>query len=178
MNMKYIAAVATALLASTSSMAMTTAWGIHDPLEVASPLAAPGLIDDFFTFTIGGTSSVASTAVATNVAIPPPVSLNVLQIDNGTYSLWSNADGIIGNSDDLQLGSWSFSGITGSVSNQVTPLLAGIYYYSVKGLATGLSGGQYTLASSVSAVPEPETLAMMLAGLGAVGFIAMRRRRD
>jgi hypothetical protein len=43
--------------------------------------------------------------------------------------------------------------------------------------------GNYTTfttdaVSAVAAVPEPETYAMMLAGLGVVGFIARRRRRQ
>lgn len=37
---------------------------------------------------------------------------------------------------------------------------------------------KYTLQVQVTAVPEPETYAMLLAGLGLVGFIARRRNRD
>ena len=35
----------------------------------------------------------------------------------------------------------------------------------------------YNLGTAVTPVPEPETYALMLAGLGAVGFMARRRRR-
>ena len=36
----------------------------------------------------------------------------------------------------------------------------------------------WSLACKVTAVPEPETYALLLAGLGAVGFIARRRQRE
>ncbi|MCC7098156.1 MAG: FxDxF family PEP-CTERM protein, partial [Rubrivivax sp.] len=39
-------------------------------------------------------------------------------------------------------------------------------------------GGMYTLTSTIMPVPETETWAMMLAGLGMLGFLAARRRRD
>jgi hypothetical protein len=51
-------------------------------------------------------------------------------------------------------------------------LSAGTYALTFLGSGTGGYGGFYT----VTAVPEPETYAMMLAGLGAIGFVAARRR--
>ncbi|MTI62589.1 FxDxF family PEP-CTERM protein [Methylophaga sp.] len=40
-----------------------------------------------------------------------------------------------------------------------------------------LNEGSYTLSSSVSPVPEPSTLALMMAGFGLVGFMSNRRRQ-
>lgn len=53
-------------------------------------------------------------------------------------------------------------------------LAAGDYALTFVGSGTGGFGGFYT----VTAVPEPETYAMMLAGLGIMGFMAARRRRQ
>jgi hypothetical protein len=39
--------------------------------------------------------------------------------------------------------------------------------------SNGLSGG-----TVVSPIPEPETYAMLLAGLGVIGFVARRRQRN
>lgn len=52
-------------------------------------------------------------------------------------------------------------------------LSAGTYALTFLGSGSGGYGGYYT----VSSVPEPETYAMMLAGLGAVGFMLARRSR-
>jgi hypothetical protein len=56
-------------------------------------------------------------------------------------------------------------------------LSTGSYFYKVEGnVAQGAFAGLYTITSTLAPVPEPETYAMLLAGLGAVGFMARRRK--
>ena len=57
----------------------------------------------------------------------------------------------------------------------LTNLAAGAHTITVIGSAVG--GGTYTGTLNVAPVPEPATWAMMIAGIGVVGF-AMRRRAD
>ena len=47
----------------------------------------------------------------------------------------------------------------------------------VQGLTTAQCGSAW-YTSTVSAIPEPETYAMLLAGLGLMGFVARRRQRN
>ena len=92
-------------------------------------------------------------------------------IAGGAYSLYSaGLDGVIGGGDDVFKGAWGF-GTVNAVS-----LSAGSYYYSVLGGASGTAS--YAISSAVAAVPEPETYALLGAGLGIIGFVASRRRRD
>jgi hypothetical protein len=64
----------------------------------------------------------------------------------------------------------------GSTNVSFGPLNSGQFYAFVyTGTATGIAGGSYTAA--VAAVPEAHEWAMMLSGLGFVGFVVSRRRR-
>lgn len=58
-------------------------------------------------------------------------------------------------------------------------LNAGSYSLKITGTGTGQNGaGLYTYTAFAQAVPEPESYAMFLAGLGLMGFIARRRSRQ
>lgn len=68
--------------------------------------------------------------------------------------------------------------LNSTVFNQAT---AGTYRIALESTITGVSGGpeSYSAISLAPAVPEPQTYAMMLAGLGLLGFARIRRsRRD
>ena len=61
------------------------------------------------------------------------------------------------------------------------PSAAGNYFLDVFGRTDGATGGLYSGSISVSPVlapvPEPESYAMLLAGLGVMGAIAVRRNK-
>jgi hypothetical protein len=58
----------------------------------------------------------------------------------------------------------------------LTNLAAGSYTLMVNGTSSGAGG--YQTSINVTPVPEPGTYAMMLAGLGLMGFIARRRKQS
>lgn len=57
-------------------------------------------------------------------------------------------------------------------------LAAGKYYFEISGTTTGTQGGKYGYSTSITPVPEPESYAMFLAGLGLIGAIARRRKQQ
>ncbi len=63
------------------------------------------------------------------------------------------------------------------VLNPLT-LSAGTYTLQIKGTVSGLAGGSYAgLLNIAPPVPEPETYAMLLCGMGLIGFMARRRNK-
>jgi len=164
MKLKTLAAASAVALTALSSHAADTAWGQHDLLESALGLTAGGIIFDTFSFSLGVQSDVASSVSALG------------SIGAGTYSLFSvGGDGLVGTSDDVGFGAWTFAGAP-TVHN--VSLAAGNYYYSVFGTAQGVAAYSINSAASAAPVPEPETYALLGAGLGVIGFLVSRRRRD
>jgi len=165
MKLKLLAAAAISALA-VSANATTVDWGNHDNLELAAIFAKPGSFEDMIMFSIPGMSNVSSTTVANNL-------MNLVNISNGMVSLFREAG-----ATDTLIGSYSFDGTTGSTWHTFSSLTAGDYYYRITGNATGTAGGFYSITSTVQAVPEPETYAMLLAGLGIMGSLYRRRKAD
>jgi hypothetical protein len=57
-----------------------------------------------------------------------------------------------------------------------TPLAAGVYGLYVGGESLGTVGATYGGSATAVPIPEPSTYALMLAGIGAIGLLASRRR--
>lgn len=160
MKLKTLAA-AVAAFTALSSQASSWNWGAHDALELGGNTVT-GAIFDTFSFSLGSSASVSSGVLSFGTIV------------GGAYSLYSTGgDGLIGGGDDVGIGAWTFSG---APATHTVSLGAGSYYYSVLGGASGTAS--YALASATTPVPEPETYALLAAGLGIIGFVSSRRRRD
>ena len=124
-----------------------------------------------------------------NVFLGPVASFT----DYYTFSL-SNARDVVGGTLTLNFGPWfdvdifsvslSGSGISGWLTDTVASdgfafanIASGNYTLAVNGNVTGMFGGAYS-GVIAGAVPEPEAYAMMLVGLGMVGWAARRRQRQ
>ena len=171
-----------AMLAAASALALNahavtvtnTNWDEHATVEQALGIERSGLFEDSYLFHLSNAMNLFNTTVSNNNG-------DERNLINGHVFLFREAG-----PTDTPIGDFAFDGSTGTAAHSFGALAGGDYYYRVTGNANGLSndddetGGSYSLTSRVkaitTAVPEPQTYALMLAGLGVVGFLARRRR--
>ncbi len=161
MTLKSIAAAALIIVSGAASAA-TTNWGPHDPIELGTnfALGSGSLINDEFDFTLSGPTGVLAVAVTNDGG--------VFNLINGSISLFQ-----VGNATPI--GTFNFDST--AVNFNFGALTAGNYFYKVMAeVAPDASAGSYLLSSQLAPVPEPETYAMLLAGLAGVGYMVRRRR--
>ena len=167
MNIKTLAAAA-ALAVCGAAGAATINLGTFD--EDTSPLAF---------------DHKQASVLANNVAFTDYVNFSLTSTNDASGSLT-----FVNNSKfSLSLDSWVLSKVgfgtiaadAGSTFADIsyTGLSAGSYSLAIHGtLKKGFKGNTYggNFVTQLSPVPEPETYALLLAGLGAVGFVVRRRQ--
>ncbi|WP_332852228.1 FxDxF family PEP-CTERM protein [Duganella sp. S19_KUP01_CR8] len=138
------------------------------PLSPASPYAHLFVHDaSAFTDTIDFIVSSGSLGASANSLNVEFRGLPVFDIQGLSYSVWG------GTSAASTVWYGTFPG--NNISYDIGLNLAGAYHLVVTGVADGLNGGAYGVAL-VSAVPEPEMLLMLLAGLGIVGVVSRHKK--
>lgn len=122
-----------------------------------------------YNFTDTYNFSVAATAVAgTAVTVNLDLGSQGYHISNLKLDLFDSGDAwVVG---DIVSGPQDVS------VSVAAPVIAGNYYFKVRGFADGAATNQGIYTFSAAAVPEAKTYAMMLAGLGLIGFTVLRRR--
>ena len=177
-SLKLTAVAAMLAGASVAANAATTNLGeipVGQPTTFSGVVQGSGTsINDIFTFSFDGANVASGYSV---VNIPLSFSGGAWNTALATLTLMSNADGIVGNSDDQMLGSaiWSGAGNSNdSLQLSHDAAITGPAYIQITGVTDGGNGGIYSGAIA-AAIPEPETYAMLLAGLGLMGAVVRRR---
>lgn len=162
--------------ALTSAQAGVFSFGEHDATELSLFAGAGAIMGggisfaDYLTFALSSAATLTSTLVSLNQA-------PALGITGGQYAvLGAGVDNDFTTMGDNVLMSpvFNYDGTTGQTPNVVV-LQPGIYAYGIGGTTVG-AGGLYALVSTVSAVPEPETYSLLLAGAALLAFVARRRQ--
>jgi hypothetical protein len=174
-----LAVMATSVFAAQSAFATTTPVADHLPSfsklsdgaggfsanygDSFTAAATKTTFDDGFTFSITANSE-ADASITTSI----PTTAQGLDITLFQVVKYDMTTGNI-------LATYQPTG-----TNLSAILSSGSYYLEVAGTVTGTKGGSFggQLDVTVTAVPEPETYAMLFAGLGLMGFMVRRNKKQ
>lgn len=151
--------------ANATEPTLTWEWGTNPEYGIEAMSFYGAGVHPFanvITFTLDGQFDALAHAV-TNDAGP-------LNISDAMVTLWhDNGDDDYLN-DEL-IGGFDFDSNT--VQMSFTNLRSGDYFYLIEGSFE--RGGSLLFSASLAPVPEPQTWALMLAGMGVLGSLARRR---
>lgn len=170
------ATIAFSMFAAQAASTTVTDLGLVTTTSTKGTNTTDGSFEDFFNFTVGvnaGSILVSTAATFSNYG----VSLTNLALYLGTYTTTASLSGltpIVSSTSPVfsDLGGGIMVDTIASKSFALSP--AATYTLAVNGTSVGDS--RYTTIVQLAPVPEPETYAMLLAGLGVMGFVAKRRK--
>jgi hypothetical protein len=178
--------VASTLAFSGSASAMDYTWGdltLATDNEVSGffnvPLNLNNMFDDNHFFSVS-LPSTGSGTLSNSIVFNTDGSFRKVIAGMAAY-LWLDS-GTVGSHDGsdiqiLELGTSAEGTKTANYISDTGSLPTGSYFIEVTGYGAGTKGGSYSFIASAVPVPEPETWAMLVAGLGLVG-LQLRRRTN
>ena len=143
----------------------------------------PGIVMSPFDYTYNFTLDNTSNLSVLGASFVGPTD----SVDEATFSLYSGTSvtGVASTGSPLT-GSFSFAGNT-IESGSYAGLIAGNYYIELTGSTSSTTGTRLNVTfqapgavgpGGTPAIPEPTNMALMLAGLGLMGFMVKRRSQS